>query len=141
MTSVVSLRAFADRAGLPLAMLVDRQEYLPRLRCSAGAASGTDVTLVDSSANRPRNEMIFEHFAPSCYLCGPFSVLLEQSASASQALYEQALDRLPAEDMHRAVLKISRVYAEICETAERSVASPPRELDHGKAADGMSAGG
>jgi hypothetical protein len=72
--------------------------------------------------------------------------LLEQSASASQAFDEQALDEMPAEDMHRAVLNISRVYAEICETAERSVASPPRELDHGKAADGkiadgMSAGG
>jgi hypothetical protein len=111
-----------------------------------GAASETDATLVDSSANRPRNEMIFEHVAPSCYLCGPFSVLLEQSASASQDvyeqdLYEQALDEMPAEDMHRAVLNISRVYAEICETAERIVASAPRELDHGKAADGMSAGG
>jgi hypothetical protein len=145
-TSVVSLRAFADRTGLPFTMPVDRQEYLPRLRRSAGAVSGTDATLVDSSANRPRNEMIFEHFAPSCYLCSPFSVLLEQSASASQALYEQdlyeqALDEIPAEDMHRAVLKISRVYAEICETAERIVASSPRELDHGKAADGMSAGG
>jgi hypothetical protein len=145
-TSVVSPRAFTDRTGLPFAMPVDRQEYFPRLRRSAGAASGTDATLVDSSANRPRNEMIFEHFAPSCYLCSPFSVLLEQSASASQDLYEQdlyeqALDEMPAEDMHRAVLNISRVYAEICETAERIFASAPRELDHGKAADGMSAGG
>ena len=41
-----------------------------------------------------------------------------------------------AEDMHRAVLKISRAYAEICETEERIVARSPRELDHGKAADG-----
>jgi hypothetical protein len=131
-----SLHAFADLAGLPLATLVDRQEYLPRLRRPAGAASVTDATVIDSSANRPRNEMIFEHFAPSCYLCGPFSVLLEQSASASQTLNE-----IPAEDMHRAVLKISRVYIEICETAERIVASAPRELDHGKTADGMSAGG
>jgi hypothetical protein len=135
-TSVVSLRAFADRTGLPFTMPVDRQEYLPRLRRSAGAVSGTDATLVDSSANRPRNEMIFEHFAPSCYLCSPFSVLLEQSASASQTL-----DEVPAEDMRRAVLNISRVYAEIYGTAERIVASAPRELGHGKTADGMSAGG
>ena len=146
MTSVVGLLAFADLAGLPLAMLVDRQEYFPRLRRSAEAASGTDATLVDSSANRPRNEMIFEHVAPSCYLYSPISVLLELSASASQDLheqdlYEQALDEIPAEDMHRAVLKISRICAEICETVEPIVASPPRELDHGKAADGMSAGG
>ena len=127
---------FADRAGLPLAMLVDRQEYLPRLRRSAGAVSGTDATLVDSSANRPRNEMVFEHFAPSCYLCSQFSVLLEQSASAGETL-----DEMPAEDMHRAVLNISRVYTEICETAERIVASAPREFDHGKAADGKTADG
>jgi hypothetical protein len=135
-TSVVSLRAFADCASLPFAMLVDRQEYLPRSRRAAGEASGTDAALLDSSADCPRNEMIFEHLAPSCYPCGPFSVLLEQSASASQTL-----DEMPAEDMHRAVSKISRVYAEICETAERIVASAPRKLDHGKAADGMSAGG
>jgi hypothetical protein len=109
-----------------------------------GAAPGTDATLVDSSANRPRGEMIFEHFAPSCYLCGPFSVLLEQSASADQALYEQALYEqalyeqalyeqalyeIPVEDMHRPVLKISRVYAEICEMAQRSVASPPQPME------------
>jgi hypothetical protein len=53
---------------------------------------------------------------------------------------------MPAEDMHRAVLKISRIYAEIGETEERIVASRPRELDHdkeadGKIPDGMSAGG
>ena len=80
--------------------------------------------------------MVFEHFAPSCYLCSPFSVLLEQSVSASQTL-----DEIPAEDMHRAVLNISRVYAEIYGTAERIVASAPRELDHGKAADGKTADG
>jgi predicted ArsR family transcriptional regulator len=67
--------------------------------------------------------------------------LLEQSASASQAL-----DEMPAEDMHCAVLNISRACAEICEMAERIVASSARELDHGKRADGkkadgMSAGG
>jgi hypothetical protein len=90
--------------------------------------------------------MIFERIAPSCYLREPFSVLLEQSASVSQAP-----DEVPAEDMHRAVFKISQVYAEICETAERIVASSPRELGHGQEAysqeadgqeaDGMSAGG
>jgi len=58
--------------------------------------------------------------------------------------------------MYRAVLDISKVYAEICETAECIAASPPREWGHGKKAqakkarakrgygkiaDGMSAGG
>jgi hypothetical protein len=60
----------------------------------------------------------------------------EQSASIGQAL-----DEMPAEDMHLAVSNISLFYAEICGTAERIVASSPRELDHGKKADGMSAGG
>lgn len=100
--------------------------------------------------------MIFEYLAPSCYLCGPSSVLLEQSASAGWSQ-----DELPAEDRHRAGLDISEVDAEICETAERIFASPPRERGHGKKAqakraqakraygkiadgkiaDGMSAGG
>lgn len=137
MTSIVSLQAFASSAGLPFAMLVDRQqEYLPRLRRSAGRAAGTDAVLVDCSANCPRNEMAFERVGRSCYLRGPSSVLLEQSASAGRSL-----DEMPAEDMHRAVSKISQVYVEICETAERIVASPPRELGHGPEADGMSAGG
>jgi hypothetical protein len=129
----------------------DRQEYLPRLRHFAAAGFGTDAAIVDSSADRSRSEMIFEHGPPACYLCGPFSILLEQGASASQTL-----DEVPAEDMHRTVLKISRVYVESCETTERIVASSPREVGHGKKAetkkaqakkaygkkaDGMSAGG
>jgi len=148
-TSFAHLRAFVHAAGLPFATLADRQEYLPRL-CGS-AAAGTDADVVDSSAERPRNEMIFEHLVPSCYLCGPSSILLGQSASTSRAP-----DELPAEDMHRAVLKISRVYTEICETAERIVARSPRQSGHGiracgnraygkqaygKQAYGMSAGG
>lgn len=81
---------------------------------------------VNGSTNGPRNEMIFERVGPSCYLRGPFSVLLEQSASAGRSL-----DETPAEHMHRAVSRISQVHVEICETAERIVASPPRELGHG----------
>lgn len=81
---------------------------------------------VNGSTNGPRNEMIFERVGPSCYLRGPFSVLLEQSASAGRSL-----DETPAEHMNRAVSRISQVHVEICETAERIVASPPRELGHG----------
>jgi hypothetical protein len=132
-------------------MLADLQEYLPQLQYFSGAGFGTNAALTASSAVCPRNEMIFEHLAPSCYLCGPSSVLLERSASTSRSL-----DELPAGDMYRAVLDISEVYAEICETAERIAASPPREWGHGKKAqakkarakrgygkiaDGMSAGG
>jgi hypothetical protein len=126
-TSVVSLRAFASSAGLPFAMLIDRKrEYFPRLRPCAGGAAGTDGVRVNGSTNGPRNEMIFERVGPSCYLRGPFSVLLEQSASAGRSL-----DETPAEHMHRAVSRISQVHVEICGTAERIVASPPRELGHG----------
>jgi hypothetical protein len=118
-------------------MPVDQQqEYLPRSQPTTGRAIGTDAVLADCSANCPRNEMVFERVCPSCYLYGPSSALLEQSASAGRAL-----DEMPAEDMHRAVSKISQVYVEICETAERIVASPPRELGHGQKAYGMSAGG
>lgn len=136
-TSAVSRRAFASSTGLPFAILVDRNlEYIPRLRPSAGRATGTDAVLADCSAHCPANEMVFERVGPSCYPHRPFSVLLEQSASAGRSL-----DEMPAEDMHRAVSKLSQVYVEICETAERIVASPPRELGHGQEADGMSAGG
>lgn len=130
-TSAISLCACAKPAGLQ----VDRrQEYLPRSPQELGGEP--KPALVDSSANFLRNEMVFERIAPSCYLRGPFSVLLEQSASAGWAL-----DEMPAEDMHRAVSKISQVDAEICETVERIVARSPRALGHGQEADGMSAGG
>jgi hypothetical protein len=155
-TSFARPRAFVDRVDLALAMPADREEYLPQLQHFTRAGFGTDAALTDSSADCPRSEMIFEHLAPPCYPCGPSSVLLEQSASAGWSL-----DELPAEDMHRAVLNISEVYAEICETAERIFASPPRQRGHGKKAqakraqakraqakraygkiaDGMSAGG
>ena len=136
MTSLVRFRAFVNVAGLPFAMLADRQEYLPRLQHFTGAGFGTDAALTDSSADCPRNEMIFEHLAPSCYLCGPSSVLLERSASASRSR-----DELPAGDMYRAVLDISELYVESCETAERIVASPPREWGHGKKAQAKRAYG
>jgi hypothetical protein len=71
--------------------------------------------------------MMFERATPSCYRCAPFSASAEQSASACQAPGE-----MPAEDMHRALSNISLTYAEISETAERIVASSPRELGHGK---------
>ena len=113
---------------------------------SAVVDLGTERLLVESSAKRLRNEMIFEHVVPSCYLREPFTDSLGQSASAGRAW-----DDMPAEDMHRAVLKIYRVCTEIGETEERIVASSPRDLDHdkeadgkrvdGKVADGMSAGG
>lgn len=133
-TSLIRLHAFMNPAGLRFAMLADRQEYLRRLWRPARIGPGSDADVVAPSADRPRKEMIFEPLAPSCYLCGRSSILLEQSTSTGRAL-----DELPAEDMHRAVLKISRVYAEVCETVLRIVARSPRQLGHGKRAHGKPA--
>jgi nicotinamidase-related amidase len=122
-----------------------------------------------------RNEMIFERNSPSCYSCEAFAAFMEQSrdgivmagfAGESSCLStlidafhrkhkvtylcdasaSHALDEMPAEDVHRAVSKISGVYAEVCETAEWIAATTPRRLGHGKQANGkhvngMSAGG
>lgn len=137
MTSIVSLHAFVSSAGLPFAMLVDRkQEYLPRLRPFLGRAAGTERCLSIVPPIVHATKWHSNASAARAIFCRPFSDLLEQSASAGRSL-----DEVPAEDMHRAVSKISQVYVEICETAERIVASPPRELGHGQEADGMSAGG
>lgn len=137
MTSTVDHPAVIHLAGRLGAMWAERrQEYLPGLRPSVAPGFGTDGVVVDSSANCSRNEMVFERPGPSCYPWRPFPALAEQGVSASQAR-----TKMPAEDMHRAVSRISRVYAEICETAERIVASAPRELGHGQQANGMSAGG
>jgi hypothetical protein len=141
-TSCVARRAYDDPRSRRLTSSANRhQEYLPQLWYYVGAEYRTNATNVESSAHYPRNEMIFERVAPSCYLHNLFPVLLEQSASVSEAP-----DEMPAEDMHRAVLKISEVHTEICETAKRIVACPPRNSRHdkkadGKRADGMSAGG
>jgi hypothetical protein len=68
-SSVESLRALANPAGLPFATAGDRQqEYLPPV--SAGSGSGIDAAFVDPSANRPRNEMIFERVAARAILAG-----------------------------------------------------------------------
>jgi nicotinamidase-related amidase len=107
--------------------------------------------------------MMFERTGPSCYSCEPLAAFTAQSrggivmagfagelsclstlidafhrkqkvtypcdASASDAFGE-----MPADEVHRAVSKISGVYAETCETAERIAATTPRR-------HGMSAGG
>jgi hypothetical protein len=127
-TSVIGLRVFSGATNRPPATLIARrQEYLPWLRRSVASGPGTDAAAIDSSAIRRRYEMIFERVGPSCYLSVPFAASAEQSASASRSA-----DELPAEDMHRAVSNISQVHDEICETAERIVASSPRELRHGR---------
>jgi nicotinamidase-related amidase len=205
-TSVVSLRAFANSANVPLVVLVDlQQEYLAKPRLMAlsetDAALGNCRRLLDHARriglpvafirmvgesaffNRAtpfvrwiegfepqRNEMIFERTSPSCYSCEPFAAFMEQSRGGfvmagfagesaclstlidafhrrhkvtylCDASASHALDEMPAADVHRAVAKISGVYAETCETAEWIAAATPRRTGDGKQANGMSAGG
>ena len=124
--------------------------------------------------------MIFERTSPSCYSCEPLATFMAQSrggivragfagkssclSTLTDAFHRKqrvtyfcdasashALDELPADEVHRAVSKISGVYAEACETAEWSAATTPRRLGHGnhvncthvngKDVNGMSAGG
>lgn len=206
MTSVISLRAFANSASVPVLVLVDlQQEYLarPRLLALPEADSALAncrrlldharriglpvafVRMVGESAffNRAtpfirwiegfepsRNEMIFERASPSCYSCEPFAAFVEQSRGGivlagfagescclstlidafhrkhkvtyiCDASASHALDELPADEVHRAVSKISGIYAEVCEVAEWIAATTPRNLGNGKQANGISAGG
>jgi nicotinamidase-related amidase len=193
MTSVISLRAFANPASVPLVVLVDlQQEYLARPRLLALPETDTAlgncrsvldharsvglpvafIRMVGESAffNRAtpfvrwiegfepcRNEMIFERTGPSCYSSEPFAAFMEQSrggivlagfAGESSCLStlidafhrkhgvtylcdasaSHALDEMAADDVHRAVTKISGLYADVCETAAWIAATTPRRL-------------
>lgn len=216
MTSVVSLRAFANPASVPLVVFVDlQQEYLARPRLLAlpetDAALANCRRVLDHARNvglpvafirmvgesaffnratpfvrwiegfEPcRNEMIFERNSPSCYSCEPFAALMDQSrggivlagfAGESSCLStlidafhrkqgvtylcdasaSHALDEMAADEVHRAVSKISGLYADVCETATWIAATTPRRLSaampgngklgSGHLGSGMNAGG
>lgn len=112
-----------------------------------------------------RNEMVFERASPSCYSCEPFTALVSQSRGGivlvgfagesaclstlidafhrnhkvtylTDASASHALDEMSADDVHRAVAKISGVYGEVHETAEWIAATLPRKLGNGKQAGG-----
>jgi nicotinamidase-related amidase len=201
MTSVVSLRAFANSTSIPLVVLVDlQQEYLakPRLLALSEADAALAncrrvldharriglpvafIRMVGESAffNRAtpfirwiegfepsRNEMVFERAGPSCYSCEPFAAFMEHSrggivmagfageSSCLSTLIEafhrkhrvtylcdasasHALDEMAADEVHRAVSKISGVYAEVCETAEWIAATTPRKLGNDRRGNG-----
>ena len=135
MAPTVAYRAYVDRAAARIVVTGAPQNFLPELHEGVTIDRGTEANVDESSADGARNEIIFERVIPSCYLGGAFPALLERSSIACLAPNEK-----PAEDMHRAILKISQILAEICE-AKRINASTPRGLDHDIAADGMSAGG
>ena len=112
-----------------------------------------------------RNEMIFEPSSPSCYACEPFTALVSQSrggivlagfAGESSCLStlidafhrnhkvtflcdasaSHALEDVSADEIHRAVSKISGLYGDVYETDEWIASTLPRKLGIGKNAGG-----
>ena len=201
MTSIVSLRTFANSSNVPIVVLVDmQQEYLakPRLfaiskidraldNCRRVLDHARDIglpvafmRLLNESAffNRAtpfvrwiegfepyRNEMIFERSSPSCYSCEPFAALMNQnrggivlagfageSACLStlidafhrnhrvtylcDASASHALEDVPADEIHRAVSKISGLYGDVYETTDWIASTVPRKRGVGQNAGG-----
>lgn len=112
-----------------------------------------------------RNEMIFERSNPSCYSCEPFTAMVNQSrggivlagfAGESSCLStlidafhrnhkvtylcdasaSHALEDVSADEIHRAVSKISGLYGDVYETTDWIAATLPRKLGVGKQAGG-----
>ena len=201
MTSIVSLRTFANSSNVPIVVLVDmQQEYLakPRLLAISKIDRALDncrrvldhareiglpvafMRLLNESAffNRAtpfvrwiegfepyRNEMVFERSSPSCYSCEPFAALMNQSRGGillavfagesaclstlidafhrnhrvtylCDASASHALEDVPADEIHRAVSKISGLYGEVYETTDWIASTVPRKLGVGQNAGG-----
>jgi hypothetical protein len=86
------------------------------------------------------NEMVFEQVS-SCRNREPFTALVNQSRGgivlARFAGESACLSTLmQANDVHRAVSKISGIYGDVYETADWIAATLPRKLGHGKSAHG-----
>jgi nicotinamidase-related amidase len=200
-TSIVSLRTFANSSNVPIVVLVDmQQEYLakPRLfaiskidraldNCRRVLDHARDIglpvafmRLLNESAffNRAtpfvrwiegfepyRNEMIFERSSPSCYSCEPFAALMNQSRGGivlagfagesaclstlidafhrnhrvtylCDASASHALEDVPADEIHRAVSKISGLYGDVYETTDWIASTVPRKRGVGQNAGG-----
>jgi nicotinamidase-related amidase len=200
-TSIVSLRTFANSSNVPIVVLVDmQQEYLakPRLLAISKIDRALDncrrvldhareiglpvafMRLLNESAffNRAtpfvrwiegfepyRNEMVFERSSPSCYSCEPFAALMNQSRGSivlagfagesaclstlvdafhrnhrvtylCDASASHALEDVPADEIHRAVSKISGLYGEVYETTDWIASTVPRKRGVGQNAGG-----
>jgi nicotinamidase-related amidase len=112
-----------------------------------------------------RNEMVFERNSPSCYPSEPFTALVSESRGSivlarfagesaclstlidafhrshevtylCDASASHALDELSADEVHRAVSKISGLYGEVYETADWIASTHPRKLGNGRNAGG-----
>ncbi len=148
MTSVVSLRTCANSASVPIVVFVDmQQEYLAIPRPLA-------ISEIDRALD-----------SPSCYSSEPFTALVNQSRGAvvlvgfagesaclstmidgfhrnhnvaylSDASASHALDDMPADDVQRAVSRISALYGDVYETADWIASTLPRKLGNGRNAGG-----
>lgn len=107
-----------------------------------------------------RNEMIFERSSPSCYSSEPFTSLMNQSRGGivlagfageaaclstlvdafhrnhkvtylCDASASHALDDVPADEIHRAVSKISGLYGDVYETNDWIASTLPRKIGNG----------
>ena len=112
-----------------------------------------------------RNEMVFERSSPSCYSSEPFTALASQSRGGivlagfagesaclstlidafhrnhrvtylCDASASHALEDVPADEIHRAVSKISGLYGEVYETTDWIASTSPRKLGVGQNAGG-----
>jgi nicotinamidase-related amidase len=110
-------------------------------------------------------EVVFERSSPSCYSCEPFTALVNQSRGGivlagfageaaclstlidafhrnhkvtylCDASASHALDDVSADEIHRAVSKISGLYGEVYETTDWITSTLPRKLGVGKNAGG-----
>jgi nicotinamidase-related amidase len=112
-----------------------------------------------------RNEMVFERSSPSCYSSEPFAAMVNQSRGGivlagfagesaclstlidafhrnHKATYlcdasaSHALEEMSADEIHRAVSKISGLYGEVYETSDWVTSTLPRKLGNGTNAGG-----
>jgi nicotinamidase-related amidase len=148
-----SLLDHCRSVGLPIAFMrfLDNSAYFNRATPFARWIEGFEPQ---------RNEMIFERSSPSCYACDSFTALMNQSRGGfvlagfagesaclstlveahhrnhkavflHDASASHRLDDVSADDIHRAVAKISALYGDVYETREWIASTLPRKLGHG----------
>jgi hypothetical protein len=124
-TSVVSLRTSANSSRVPIVVLVDmQQEYLARPR--PFAISDIDRALDNCRKALDRSRPIG---LPVAYRNHRVTFLCDASAS-------HALDDMSADEIHRAVSKISGLCGEVYETTDWIASTLSRKLGQEKNASG-----
>jgi nicotinamidase-related amidase len=148
----------ARRIGLPVA-------FVRMLSESAFFNRATPFARWIEGFEPYRSEMIFERGSPSCYSCESFTALMNQSrggivlagfAGESSCLStlidafhrnhkvtylcdasaSHALEDVSADEIHRAVSKMSGLYGDVHETDDWIASTLPRKLGIGKNAGG-----